>query len=111
MGFVRGKASPCNFFRPGKTVSTTVHGDDFTSTGRKADLQWFEGKLKEQFEIKSETMGPSTQRHLQEIRVLNRMLNWTANGITYKADLRQAEILIKELCPGACRPAVAPNRS
>ena len=48
--------------------------DDFTSTGREANLTWFGGKLKEQFEIKSETPGLSTQRHLQEIRVLTRVL-------------------------------------
>ena len=30
MGFVRGMASPCNFFHPKRKISTTVHGDDFT---------------------------------------------------------------------------------
>ena len=109
MGFVKGKASPCNFFHPVKNVSTTVRGDDLTLTGREADHQWFEGKLKEQVKIKSETLGPSTQRHLQEIRVLNRVLSWTATGITYEAAPRHAEILIEELCPGACRPAVTPG--
>ena len=109
MGFVRGKASPCNFFHPLKNISTTVHGDDFTSTGREADLKWFEEKLKEQFDIKSEMLGPNVQKHAQEIRVLNRVLGWTASGITYEADPRHAEILIKELSPGTCRPAATPG--
>ena len=38
--------------------------------------------------------------------MLNRVLSWTATGITCEADPRHAEVLIKERCPGACRPAV-----
>ena len=97
MGFVRGMASPCNFFHPKRKVSTTVHGDDFTSTGREADLKWFEAELVKNFEIKTEYLGPDTRRHLQEIRVLNRVISWTADGVTYEADPRHAEILIREL--------------
>ncbi len=40
----------------------------------------------------------------KEIRVLNRILRWTAHGIMYEADPRHAEILASEV--GATGPAV-----
>ena len=97
MRFVRGMASPCNFYHPARRISTTVHGDDFTSAGREADLRWFEAELKKNFDIKTEWLGPDPKRHLQEVRVLNRVISWTADGVTYEADPRHAEILIREL--------------
>ena len=109
MGFVRGMASPCNFHHPGRNISTTVHGDDFTSTGREGELKWFEAELLKNFEIKTEYLGPDTKRHLQEIRVLNRVINWTADGVTYEADPRHAEILIRELQLEGSKPVTTPG--
>ena len=109
IGFVRGMASPCNFFHPSKKVSTTVHGDDFSSTGREADLIWFKRELEKQCDIKTEFLGPSPGNHLQEIRILNRVLCWTASGLTYEADPRHAEILIKELNPWASKAVATPG--
>ena len=40
--FVVGKANPCNVYHPERQISMTVHGDDFTSTGRERDLKWLE---------------------------------------------------------------------
>ncbi len=39
IGFTVGRASPCNFHHPEKNIALTVHGDDFTSTGREEDLR------------------------------------------------------------------------
>ena len=39
-GFTAGKANPCNFDSAGRQIYLTVHGDDFTSTGRERDLKW-----------------------------------------------------------------------
>ena len=52
-GFVRGTASPCNFYHKAKRISVTVHGDDFTFTGREKDFKWFEEMLARNFEIKT----------------------------------------------------------
>ena len=52
-GFVRGTASPCNFYNKAKRISVTVHGDDFTSTGLEKDFKWFEEMLARNFEIKT----------------------------------------------------------
>ena len=55
-GFVRRIASPCNFYNPDRQVSVTVHGDDYTSTGRERDPKWFEEEFKRDFEIKTELL-------------------------------------------------------
>jgi len=53
-GFTVGRASPCNFYHEGKEISLTVHGDDFTSCGLEDSLQWLDGVLKSEFELKTE---------------------------------------------------------
>ena len=51
----------------------TDHGDDFASSGLKLEMRWLEFELKREFEIKIEILGPDPKRHLQEVRVLNRV--------------------------------------
>ena len=49
-----------------------------------------------EYEIKVEILGPE-KGHKQEVRVLNRVLRWTAEGIAYEPDQRHGELVIKEL--------------
>ena len=98
LGFIAGRASPCNFYHPTRGIAMTVHGDDFTSTGTEADLRWLDGQLKSLYDIKSDYLGPNPQNgHLQELRILNRIISWTDRGITYEADPRHAELLVRDL--------------
>ena len=71
----------------------TVHGDDFSSTGCEKDLKWFEAMLEKTFEIKTEFLGPNAKRHAQEVRILNRMIRWTASGFEYDSDQRHADLI------------------
>ena len=105
-GFIKGRASPCNFFHPVKRISTTVHGDDFTSTGTEAALKWLDAQLKSRFEVKSSMLGPDSHQQ-QQIRVLNRVLSWESKGLTYEADQRHAEIIIREM--GVVKPISTPG--
>eukprot|EP00972_Heterocapsa_arctica_P005738 848238-Heterocapsa_arctica.AAC.1 len=41
-GFVKGKASPCTLFHSARQLRCIVHGDDFTTLGNDADLDWME---------------------------------------------------------------------
>ena len=41
-------------------------------------------------------MGPE-KRHSKQLRILNRIISWGGDGITYEADQRHAEILVKEM--------------
>ena len=46
---------------------------------------------------------------LKEVRVLNRSLRWTAEGIEYEADPRHAEMLARALSLETCKPVVTPG--
>ena len=98
LGFVTGIGSPCNFHHPSKGISMTVHGDDFTSTGTEASLRWLDGQLQAAYEIKSQYLGPDAAKgHVQEVRVLNRVISWLDDGSSYEPDPRHAEMVVQEL--------------
>ncbi len=96
IGFIVGSASPCNFYHAEKEISLTVHGDDFTSTGCEASLRWLDAQLKAKYEVKTEFLGPKPE-HAKQVRILNRVISWEATGITYEADQRHAEIIVKAM--------------
>ena len=41
LGFEQGVAFPCVFWHKARSLVCSVHGDDFTTTGAKPDLDWF----------------------------------------------------------------------
>jgi hypothetical protein len=81
-----------------------VHGDDFVFVGHDAELAWAEKIMGESFLIKVVGKLGGDRGDESEIRVLNRVLRWTARGILYEADPRHAELLAREV--GAAGPAV-----
>jgi hypothetical protein len=103
-GFIQGIASPCCFHHPQHDLRCMVHGDDFVFVGPDADLAWAERIMGESFLVKVVGRLGGDRGDDQEIRVLNRVLRWTAHGIMYEADPRHAEILAREV--GAAGPAV-----
>ena len=107
-GFIRGKASPCTFYHPDKNLRTYIHGDDYVTVGKEADLKWLRNKLEEKYEIKTQVLGPD-KGDSQQIRILNRILTWTEKGIEYEADPRHAEIVIKELGLEDAKSVVTPG--
>ena len=52
--------------------------------------------MEEKLEIKTTIKGEA-EGEVKEMRILNRVVKWTRNGITYEADPRHAEIIIREL--------------
>ncbi len=96
-GFTVGRASPCNFYNEEREIALTVHGDDFTSCGPEDSLRWLDSVLQAEFELKTEFLGPDPARHVQEVRILNRVVRWEAEGLVYEPDQRHAEIVISEL--------------
>ena len=52
LGFVKGSASPCNFWHQAKDVSLTVHGDDFLIVAPSSSLKWLKYSMESKFEIK-----------------------------------------------------------
>eukprot|EP00959_Pyramimonas_sp_CCMP1952_P374745 7848401-Pyramimonas_sp.AAC.1 len=97
VGFKSEIASPCVFKHESRRLWLTVHGDDFTLLGSEFDLDWFEKKIKEEFEVKVRgRLGPG-EEDMKAIRILNRIIEWTKEGLRYEADQRHAEIIVKEL--------------
>ena len=90
VGFVAGLANPCCFNHPDRGIAVVVHGDDLTALGKTGDLDWYEEALSKAFQIKVRgRMGENTD--CKEMRILNRIVRLTPEGITYEADPRHAE--------------------
>ena len=71
-----------------------VHRGDFTATGSKRALEWFEATMREQYELTTQPrLGPA-DGDAKEGVILNRIIRWTEQGLEYEADARQAEKLI-----------------
>jgi hypothetical protein len=96
LGFVQGMSSACVFVHRERGMVCTVHGDDFTTVAGKLSLDWFEDELKKHYELTvGPRLGPGDQ-DAKEATILNRVIRWTAAGMEYEADPRQAEKLIHE---------------
>jgi hypothetical protein len=94
--FDSGIASPCLFYHKDREIRAVVHGDDFTMLGHREDLDWFRKMIETKFEIKHKRMG-SGPDELKSVRILNRIVTYTENGIEYEADQRHAEIIGKQM--------------
>jgi hypothetical protein len=95
-GFRQGRSSACVFAHTTRKIVTSVHGDDFTSVGAKTDLDWFEGEMKNFYEL---TVGPRLgpgANDAKECTVLNRVIRYTDDGVEYEADPRQCEKFVSE---------------
>ena len=108
MGFERGKASPCTFSHTQRKLECYIHGDDFVTTGMEQNLKWMKAELEKHYEIKTQVLGPGSE-DLQQVRVLNRVLTWTKEGIHYEADPRHAEIVCEQLGLKDAKGVVTPG--
>ena len=81
MNFMRGKSSPCVFNNKERELRVVVHGDDFTVMGKENQLDWFREKIANRYEVKFRgRIGPE-QKDEKSIRILNRIVTWTEEGI------------------------------
>ena len=94
--FRQGNACPNLFFHQTRGIIFSVHGDDFTASGPKPQLDWFETNVAKEYEI---SVGPRLglgELDAKEGRALNRVIRWGDKHIEYEADPRQVERLIAE---------------
>ncbi len=113
LGFTQGTSSPNIFFHPGRGITCSVHGDDFTSSGPKGSLDWLERSIAERYEITvGPRLGPSPE-DAKEATVLNRVVRWCSDGksqwLEYEADPRQAERLISDCGLDGSKPVATPG--
>ena len=95
-GYVQGKANPCLFWHPKRDISVMVHGDDFVAVGTESDLRSTRATLENKYKIKVETLGKGPGCK-DEVRILNKIVRYTNEGVELEADPRHAELVIKEL--------------
>ena len=96
LGFRQSRVSPCVFWHRDRRLRVLIHGDDYVCGGPRSQVAWFQKELSRKFKIKAEVLGPAAEEE-KEVRILNRVLRWTATGIEYEADPRHHEIIIREL--------------
>ena len=108
MGFASGNASPCCFYHQERHLSVVVHGDDFTTLGLDGDLDWFETELARNFELKLRgRLGEGTTD--TELRILNRVVSITKDGLVYEADPRHSDLLVTSLGLTAANSTLTPG--
>ena len=109
LGFRQGLTSPCVFHHSERNLVCAVHGDDFTTRGSKTNLGWFEQQLRDLYGLKTGgRLGPAAADD-KEATVLNRVVRWTEDGITYEADPRQGERLLLEMGLEGCNSVATPG--
>ena len=95
--FTPGKISPCTFWHARRDIRVVVHGDDFTVLAEETQLDWFRREISKRFDAKFRgRIGPDIGDD-KSIRILNRIVTWTTEGIRYEADQRHGEIIMKQL--------------
>ena len=109
LGFIQGKASPCCFSHTVWDVNVVVHGDDFRALGKSDGLDKFERGMTDTFECKLKGRLGTGNEDLKEMRVLNRILRSSSDGLLCEADPRHAEMLIKAFKFEGSKPVVAPG--
>ena len=86
-----------------------AHGDDFTIVGADSDLEWVHEELGKQLLLKFVGKLGGDAGDQKELRVLNRAWRWDSWGISYEADPRHAELLVKALGDDDRQPLSTPG--
>ena len=110
IGFEQGDSNPCLFYHPGRQIRLLVHGDDYVGVADDYQLKWLQKKIEDKFEIKSQTLGPdSSKGEKKQVSILGRIIEWKEEGISYEADPRHAQKLIRELELENCKEVTTPG--
>ncbi len=95
-GYIQGRANPCLFRNPKTKVTIMVHGDDFVAVGEERNLAATRATLENKYKIKVETLGEG-EGCKSEVKILNKIVRYTNEGVEVEADPRHAEIVVREL--------------
>lgn len=64
--------------------------------------------MEQKYELKFEMLGWESDCK-KEIRILNRVIGWTSDGIEYKSDQRHADTIVREFGLEDCKTVSAPG--
>ena len=107
-GFTRGTASPCHFYHPGKDIWLLVHGDDFVAVARQAMRDYTKQILSDAYEVKVDVAGPEPNGP-NKIKILERIVTLTPDGMQYEPDPGHIEQIIYELGLGESNGVATPG--
>ena len=96
IGFKKGRGHVSVFHHPERGIKTLVHGDDYCSAGKRADLDWMQAELEKAYELKTQRVS-SWKDCTVEGKVLNRIVRWTSEGYELEGDPRHAELVVEQL--------------
>ena len=109
IGFRRGEASPCCFYREKDDISCVVHGDDFTFEGSPEALLEIAAALKKVWLVKVRAvLGPEASDD-KEVSILNRVVRWCDDCLLYEADPRHVEKLLRDAGLEDCKSLSTPG--
>ena len=109
MGFVSGVASPCCFEHKDRKIAAAVHGYDFTALGTDLNLDWYEAEMAKHFGIKIRGRLGEGCAGDNELRILNRVVGVTPDGLTYEADPRHTDLLSESLSLTEAKAVATPG--
>lgn len=111
IGFRQGTSNPCIFYHVDRNIRVFIHGDDYVASGSDLNLKWMAKEMPDKYECKVHILGPDIADESQ-VKNLNRMTTWHGKGkgpmITYEADPRHAEIIIREFGLQDAKPLTTP---
>ena len=93
-GVASGLATPCIFYKV-RDLRIVGNGDDFAVLGSNSQLDWFRQCISHRFEVKFRGRSGPSPGNQGSIRIVNRVVQWTNDGISYEADQRHAEIIVQ----------------
>ena len=88
--------NPCLFMNHKLDVSIMVHGDDFIAVGPEQNLKATRTILENKYKIKVEVLGDKNGQ-TSELRILNKVVRLTKEGVELEADPRHVELTVRDL--------------
>ena len=72
-----------------------MHGDDFSFLGTDTALTWIQTRVQARYEVKEGgCLGPQPKDD-KIIKMLNRVVEWTSQGVRYECDQRHVEMIVR----------------
>ena len=107
-GYTRGVANSCLFYNKDLDVTVMVHGDDFIAVGLESQIDKTKDTLQDKYKLKTEKLGAG-KADKKEVRILNKVVRYTTEGVKLEADPRHAEIVVQELGLQNAKSAKSPG--
>ena len=85
-----------------------VHGDDFVAVGPDNHLKDVRKALEDKYKLKVKMLGIGPGKS-DELRILNKVVRVTTDGIELEADPRHSELVVKELGLENSKTSAAPG--